>query len=73
MGKRIIKSVHDTNGEKASMDTFRKVKTGSWASLMSNESDTVKVRSIIKQGMILRVGNGNSIQFWHDRWCEAGV
>ncbi|XP_057520830.1 uncharacterized protein LOC130801085 [Amaranthus tricolor] len=40
---------------------------------MNNDSDTVKIRSIVEEGMILRVGDGSSIRFWHDRWCEAGV
>ena len=71
--KRIIKSVHDINGEKASRDTFSNARTGLWANLVSNEPDTVKVRSIIEDGMRIRVGNGKSILFWHDRWCEAGI
>ncbi|XP_057532930.1 uncharacterized protein LOC130810822 [Amaranthus tricolor] len=71
--KRIIKSVHDIKGDKASMDTFRNIKTGTWSSLTCNEPDIVKVRSILEDGMVLRVGDCSSIQFWHDRWCEAGV
>ena len=55
------------------MENFSKVKTGTWANFISNEPDTVKVRSIIQEGMKLRVGNGNAIQFWHDSWCEVGV
>ena len=40
---------------------------------MNNDSVTVKVRTIVEEGMILRVGNGNSVSFWHDIWCEAGI
>ena len=40
---------------------------------MKNDSVTVKIRSIVEEGMILKVGNGNSVNFWHDRWCEAGI
>ena len=58
---------------KASRDTFRNVKSGMWASLLNNDSDTVMVRSIIEEGMILRVGDGKSILFWHDRWYQAGL
>ena len=71
--KRIIKSFHDINGDNASMDNFRKVRTGTWSCLMGNDSDTVKVRAIIEEGMRLRVGENSSIRFWHDRWCESGV
>ncbi|XP_057545956.1 uncharacterized protein LOC130824951 [Amaranthus tricolor] len=41
--KRIIQSVHDMIGEKASMENFSKVKSRMWASLMSNEPETVKI------------------------------
>ena len=71
--KKILQSVHDLSGVKASMDTFRKVRTGTWSSLINHDSVTVKIRSIIEEGMILRVGDGCSIQFWHDRWYEARV
>ena len=71
--KRIIQSVHDISGHKASMDTFRTVRTGTWSTLVGNDPDTVKVRTIIEEGMVLRVGDGSSIRFWHDKWCEAGI
>ena len=71
--KRIIKSVHGINGEKASRETFRKARTGLWSNLLSSDQDTAKVRAIIEEGMRVRVGNGKSILFWHDRWCEAGI
>ena len=71
--KRIIKSVHDIKGDMASRDTFGKAKSGLWAKLLNNDPNTAKVRSIIEEGMRVRVGNGKSILFWHDRWCVAGV
>ena len=71
--KRIVISVHDIKGQKASSDTFQKVKEGSWSHLMSNDADTTKMRSIIEEGMVVKVGNGSSVQFWHDRWCDVGV
>ena len=71
--KRILQSVHDISGIKASMETFNKVRGGTWSALLSNDSDTSKVRSIIEEGMIISVGNGNSVRFWQDRWCESGI
>ena len=71
--KRIIKSVHNIQGEKASLTNFSKAKTGIWANLLTDDPGTVKVRKIIQEGMSLRVGDGTSILFWHDRWCEIGV
>ena len=38
--KRILKSVHDIKGLKASTDTFYKVKEGTWARLLSIDADT---------------------------------
>ena len=71
--KRILKSVHDIKGVKASTDTFQKVKDGTWAHLLRSDAETSKLRSIIDEGMIVKIGNGNSVRFWHDRWCDIGV
>lgn len=65
-------SVYNIKRLKASSDNFRSVKDGLWAQLTSNDVDTVKVRSIIKDGSILNVGNKLSIFFWHDKLCEIG-
>ena len=71
--KRIVKSVHDIKGQKASADTFKKVKHGTWAQLLSSDADTLKLRSIIEEGMLAKIGNGISTRFWHDRWCDIGI
>ena len=71
--KRILKSVHDIKGLKASTETFENVKEGTWAHLLRSDAETSKMRSIIEEGMIMKIGNGNSVRFWHDRWCEVGI
>ena len=71
--KRILQSVHVIKGVKASSEAFCKVKDGSWATLISNDAMTSKIRSTIEEGMIISVGKGSSVRFWHDRWCEAGI
>ena len=38
--KRILQSVHDISGIKASMETFNKVRGGTWSALLSNDTDT---------------------------------
>ena len=53
--KKILQSLHQINGAKASTDNFRKFRSGTWSSLMSNDTDTAKVRSIIEEGMVIRV------------------
>lgn len=70
--KRIVMSVHNIKGLKASSDNFLIGKDGLCAQLTSNDVDTVKVRSIIEDGLLLNVGNGESILFWHDNWCDCG-
>ena len=70
--KRILMSVHEIKRLKASSETFRKVKDGTWSQMMSNKTDTSKIRSIIEEGMLVKVGNGTTVRFWQDRWCEAG-
>ena len=71
--KRILQSVHVIKGVKASSEAFCKVKDGSWATLISNDAMTSKIRSTFEEGMIISVGKGSSVRFWHDRWCEAGI
>ena len=71
--KRILKSVHEIKGLKASTDTFHTVKDDTWAHLLSNDAKTSRIRSVIEEGMLVRVGNGNSVRFWHDRWSEVGM
>ncbi|XP_057529705.1 uncharacterized protein LOC130808238 [Amaranthus tricolor] len=72
MWKKILKSVHEIKGLKASSEAFTKVREGAWALLLSNDADTARIRSVIEEGMIVKLGNGSSTQFWHDTWCEAG-
>ena len=71
--KRILQSVHNIRGVNAPSQAFHKVRDGQWLQLLSNDHDTAKVRMIVEEGMILRVGCGNSILFWHDKWCDAGI
>lgn len=40
--------------------------------MLREDADSVKIRSIVENGMIQNVGSGHSILFWHDRWCEEG-
>lgn len=70
--KRILMSVHNFKGQKASSDNFRNAKEGLWAQLTNDEVETVKIRSIVEEGMVLKVGSGHSIIFWHDKWCDVG-
>ena len=70
--KKIIKSVHEIKGVKASSEAFSKVREGSWASLMSKDAETSRVRYVVEEGMIVKLGNGCSTRFWLDTWCEVG-
>ena len=70
--KQILLSVHQIKGLKASSDAFSDVKDGLLSQLMSNDVDTSRIRSIVEGGMQLSLGNGNSIKFWHDFWCDVG-
>ena len=71
--KRILISVHDINGLKASSDAFHKVKGGTWAHLLSSDADTSKMTSIIEEGIYIKIGKGNSVRFWHNKWCDGGI
>lgn len=65
-------SVYNIKVLKASLYNFRTAKDGLLAQHTGDEVETVKIRSIIEDGLILKVGNGESILFWHDRWCDGG-
>ena len=65
--KKILKSVHEIKGLKASSDAFSKVADGTWAQLMSKDIDSTRITSIIEESMLVKVGNGNSVRFWQDR------
>lgn len=69
--KRILISVHNLKGLKASSETCN-VKDGIWSHLTSIDVETSRIRSIVEEGMILSVGSGGSISFWHDKWCDKG-
>lgn len=71
--KRILLSVHNIRGLKASSVSFSGVREGVWGQLVSDEVDTAKVRRIVEDGMIIRLGSGVSTLFWYDRWCECGI
>ena len=40
--------------------------------MLINDAATTKIRTIVEEGMILKIGYGDSILCWQDRWCEAG-
>ena len=71
--KRILKSVYEIKGIKASAEMFSKAREGTWSHMLSNDADTSKIKSITEEGMIMKVENGNSVRFWHGRWCESGL
>ena len=70
--KRILMSVYELKGLKASSKNFRNAKPGSWSHMMKADAVTTKIRTTVEEGMILTVGTGNTILFWHDKWCDPG-
>lgn len=70
--KKIMMSVHNIRCFKASCDSFNSMKYGTLSQLVRNDVDISKIRDIVEEGMILEIGNGGSILFWQDRWCENG-
>lgn len=40
---------------------------------MSNDQDVSKIRGIVEEGLITRVGDGTSTLFWHDKWAPSGT
>lgn len=70
--KRILISIHNIKSLKASSDSFGVIKNGTWASLMSNVADVKRVRDVVEEGLIVKVGDGTSTLFWHDKWVNSG-
>lgn len=69
--KRILISIHNIKGLKATSDSFAHIKHGTWAQLMSMDEDTRKIRDIVQEGTRIDVGDGSSTRFWHDPWCPS--
>lgn len=36
------------------------------------DGETSKIRTIVEEGRVLKVGDGASISFWHGKWCDMG-
>lgn len=70
--KKILSSIYKIRGLKASSYAFSSAKDGVWHQLLSSDGLTTKIRTIVEHGKILKVGNGQSILFWQDRWCDIG-
>jgi len=34
-------------------------------------NDLIKIKHIYVKGRVMRLGNGKSIDFWHDTWCGS--
>lgn len=64
--------MHNIRGLKASYETLCNVKEGLGSQLINNDVETSKIRLIVEAGMTWSVGCGESILFWHDKWCEGG-
>lgn len=71
--KRILISIYSIKGLKASSQTFQGIKSGVWAKLISDDTDTSRIRGIVEEGMQVSFGDGKSTRFWHDKWCPGGT
>lgn len=71
--KRILISVHNIKGLKASSHTFQGIKIGMWAQLLCKDDTTAKIRDIVEEGMQICVRDGSSTLFWHDNWVSGGT
>ena len=61
--KKILMSVHNIKGLKASADVFRNVKEGIWAQLLNCDVDTTKIRSIVDEGILFECMTGKFYSF----------
>lgn len=70
--KRILRSIYNIKGMKASTHTFQGIKEGMWVQMLKNDDVTSKIRNIVEESMHVRVGDGSSTLFWYDKWCAEG-
>lgn len=49
-------------------ESFGKIKSGTWGQLMSNDTNVRRVRQVVENGLLAKVGDGKSTLFWHDKW-----
>lgn len=65
--KRIVCSVHNIKGTKASSNIFKDLKDGVWGQFWGKDDKLVHFRGLVDEGIVNIVGNGVSISFWHDK------
>lgn len=70
--KRILISIYNIKGLKASSYTLGAMKGGFWEKLLNDDSETTRIRGIVESGMQIIIGEGKSTLFWHDSWCSGG-
>ena len=58
-------------GLKASLDCFKNGKDGPWAILSKNDEEVTKIKGVVREGHINKVGQRDTILFWKDMWCTS--
>lgn len=58
--------MHKIKGLNASTDNFRNSQTGTWAQMRKNITETMKIRGLVEEGLMNKLGNGATISV--GRW-----
>lgn len=48
------------------------MKDGVWGQMLRKDPDTSRVRSIVEDDLTQKIGKGDTILFWYNKWCEDG-
>lgn len=55
--------MHKIKGLKASVENFKNAQTGIWAQMMKNDTETMKIRQLVEEGLVNKLVNGATICF----------
>lgn len=69
--KRLVCSVHDIVSFKANLNSFKNCKWGISGQFKLIQKKWANVTSIVEEGLMNKIGKGDSLRFWDDVWIQS--
>lgn len=66
--KRVVQSTNDLKSNFASISTFYHISKGTFNYIQKSFPKYPWVEDILDKDMVIELGDGQSILFWHDSW-----
>lgn len=69
--KRILKSTQSIESNYASFDCFKNIRMSTFSEINRAMKQYQWLQPLVQSNLSVKIGSGESILFWHDRWVEA--